>query len=515
MEQGSAVSISIFTITTVALTVGLSIAYILPRRQEIMANWGKYKTDPFLMFGAPFFKPADDPRSTTEFAADNFKDVMGALSNKIFLVFLQPVFELFVLFTSTINSVLNNIFAFRELLKNMFRALLRIFEPFMARFRIVINQIRKTFIHLNDAIGRVSAVATAAVFSGISMIRTMLNVFELMKIVIGAIIITLVVLTIFFWFVLWPVVPIIVAAIAIIVAAGGGSTLGDAASAFCFAPDTLIMLEGGIRVPIQSVPLGAKLQDGGTVEATLVFESKFTPFYSYKGVIVSGSHIVYEADGPCFVETSAHATRLDTAPPICYCLQTSSRRIPVDGSIVFADWEELEADDEEALIAWRQRVERVLNRCVLTVKYPPAVLQSEAVLSFSTLLQTPTGICPLSTIRPGMMVLNADGLPVRVLGLVQMDPSAIVAVHPMGSGSLSSACWVRPPGYGQWTGMQTFARAFPSVPSGTTAYGSLFTEDGTFLLANGWAVRDFTDVGPDHLAETHDETLRILKQRSK
>jgi hypothetical protein len=182
---------------------------------------------------------------------------------------------------------------------------------------------------------------------------------------------------------------------------------------------------------------------------------------------------------------------------------------------VFADWEELETDDEEALIAWRQQVERVLNRCVLTVTYPPAVLQSEAVLSFSTLLQTPTGICALSTICPGMMVLNADGLPVRVLGVVQMDPSAIVAVHPMGSGSLSSACWVRPPGYGQWTGLQTFARAFPPVSPGAVAYGSLFTEDGTFLLANGWAVRDFSDVGPDHLAETHAETLRILKQRSK
>ena len=120
---------AIFTIMTLGLTIGISITYISSRRKEIMGNWGKYKTDPFLMFGAPFFKPDDDPRSTTEFAKDNFSDVMNSLANKIFLVFLQPVFELFSIFTSTLNSVLTNIFAFRELLKNMFISFFIIWFP--------------------------------------------------------------------------------------------------------------------------------------------------------------------------------------------------------------------------------------------------------------------------------------------------------------------------------------------------------------------------------------------------
>lgn len=508
----------IFTLTTLGLTVGLSIAYLIPRRKEIMSNWGKYKTDPFIMFGAPFFKPDDDPRSTSQFAADNFSDVMNSLANKIFLVFLQPVFELFILFTNSLNSVLTNIFAFRDLLKNMFNAFFRIFEPFMARFRIVANQLRKTFIRLKDAISRVGAVATAAIFAGISTIRTMLNLFELMKIVIGAIIITLIILTIFFWFVLWPVVPIIVAAIAIIVAAGGGDTLGDAAAAFCFAPHTKIILENGTTVPIQSIPLGAILKGGGTVEATMVFQTPPHPFYSYKGVIVSGSHIVYEPD-PIFVKDSIHAVLTGETPITYYCLQTSSRRIPIQTptgeQIDFADWEELEEGDQKSLAAWHHTIEKVLNRIVLSVDYPPAVLESEAVLSSSTLIQTPTKICPLSEIRPGDLVFNADGIPVRVLGLVQMNSSAVTSVHTMGKSVLSSACWVRPPGYGRWSLIHSFSRAFLPSPPTTSSWMSLFTEDGTFLLASGWAVRDFTDVGPDHLADTHDETLHILKQRSK
>ena len=511
---------AIFTILTLGLTAGLSVAYIIPRRQEIMGNWAKYKTDPFLMFGAPFFKPADDPRSSAKFAEDNFMDVMSSLSNKIFLVFLQPVFELFSLFTTTLNSVLTNIFAFRELIKNMFTAFLRIFEPFMARFRSVSYQLRKTFIRLKDAINRVAAVTTAAIFAGISTIRTMLNIFELIKIVIGAIIITLIILTIFFWFVLWPVVPLILAAIGIIVAAGGGSTLGNAASVFCFAPDTKIILENGTTVPIQSISVGSLLKGGSSVEATMIFQTNPHLFYSYKGVIVSGSHIVYEGDDILFVKDSAYAIPCATAPTTYYCLSTSTRRIPIEtpmGEIVeFADWEELD-EEEDALLAWHNRVDIMLNRCPITVSYPKIMLESEAVLSPSTLIQTLTGLRPISDIKPGTWIFNSKGTPIQVLGVVTMDSSNVAGFHTLEKGAISCSCWVCPPGYDLWKPMHSFQRIFPVSTESILEdqWYSLFTEDGTFLLADGWAVRDFTDVGPDHIAETHPETLDILKQRSK
>jgi len=510
---------AVFTIMTLGLTVGLSVVYMYPRRKEIMANWGKYKTDPMMLFGAPFFKPDNDPRSSAQFAQDNFKDVMDSMLNKIFAVFLQPVFQLFSLFTSTLNSVLTNIFAFRDLLKNMFAALLRIFEPFMARFRTISNELRKTFIRLKDAISRVGAVATAAIFAGISTIRTMLNLFELMKIVIVAIIITLVVLTIFFWFVLWPVVPLIIAAIAIIISSGGGAALGDSAGAFCFGPTTQIQLQNGTTMPISSIPLGAVLKDGGVVEATMKFQTAPHPFYSYKGVVVSGSHIVYEPT-PGFVQDSVHATPTPP-PPVYYCLQTSTRRISIQSlsgeSIIFADWEELEEEDEDSLQEWYTTIDKMLNGIALSTSYPKSMLESDPVLAPSTLVQTPSGLRMLVSLQPGDKILNANAAPIHVLGVVQMDRSRIAGYHTMGKGQLSSACWVRPPGYTHWRPIHTFSRMFPfsteELPS--DPWISLFTEDGTFLLGGGWAVRDFTEVGPDHIQETHPETLRILKQQSK
>jgi len=133
------------------------------------------------------------------------------------------------------------------------------------------------------------------------------------------------------------------------------------------------------------------------------------------------------------------------------------------------------------------------------------------------LIQTPAGLCAISTIQPGSLVLNADGIPVKVLGIVQMDSSNVEQVQSVGKGMLSCSCWVRPPGIQLWRSLHSYARAFPLFPQTSThdIWYNLFTEDGTFLLGSGWAVRDFTDVGPDHLVDTHSETLRILKERTK
>jgi hypothetical protein len=261
------------------------------------------------------------------------------------------------------------------------------------------------------------------------------------------------------------------------------------------------------------------LKDNGVVEATMKFQTAPHPFYSYKGVVVSGSHIVYEPI-PGFVQDSIHATSTST-PSVYYCLQTSTRRISVQSSsgesIEFADWEELEEEDEDSLREWYTTIEKMLNGIVLSTSYPKSMLMSDPVLSPSTFVQTPSGLRMLSSLQPGDYILNANAAPIRVLGVVQMDPSRVAGYHTMGKGQLSSACWVRPPGYTHWRPIHTFSRMFPfsTEELSSDPWISLFTEDGTFLLGGGWAVRDFTEVGPDHIQDTHPETLRILKQQSK
>ena len=520
------ISIAIFSMVTIGLLSGLSMSYILPRRQEIMANWGTYKYDPFLMFGAPFFKPEDDPRSRAEFAKDNFGDVMDSLANKIFLVFLQPVFELFNLFTKTLNGVLNNIFAFRDLLKNMFISFLRIFEPFMARFRTVSHKLRMTFLRLKDSIGRVAAVSTAAIFAGISTIRTMMNVFELMKNVAVALLIILVVMVIFFWFVLWPVTPLILTAIYMLIASGAAGEVGGMASTFCFGGETPIQLQEGV-VPLQTVKVGDRLQDGETVQAVLTFSTPTRPqqFYDYKGIQVSGSHIVYE-EIPRFVKDSIHATPLPSAPSVYYCLQTSNRRIPVrlpsKELIEFADWEELEEEDLDSLVEWNKTVEKSLNRIITSSGYPLILLQGESAMTATTLLQTLTGAVPIGRIRPGDWILGASGLPTRVLGVVRIHPSEVAygsMLSEDGTALLSKRSWVRPAGHVLWMQMGRLPKRSMIPNHEGESWCNLFTEDGTFVLAepgyDGWALRDYTDVGPDHIADTHDSTLEILRANQK
>ena len=110
-----------FIAITVALFLGLVFIQASVNKTEIMANWPKYKSDPFYMFAAPLFKPDDDPRSRIQFATDNFRDAITELLNKIFAVLLQPLFQIFKILTDAITQNLTSLFNIKALLDNMWK----------------------------------------------------------------------------------------------------------------------------------------------------------------------------------------------------------------------------------------------------------------------------------------------------------------------------------------------------------------------------------------------------------
>ena len=103
---------------TVVLFLGLAFFSAYMRREEIMANWGNYKSDPLFMFAAPLFKPSDDPRSRIKFATDNFFDVVSTMIKNTFMVFLEPVFKIFKIFTDSLTQTSGGLFNLKALLAN-------------------------------------------------------------------------------------------------------------------------------------------------------------------------------------------------------------------------------------------------------------------------------------------------------------------------------------------------------------------------------------------------------------
>jgi len=113
----------------------------------------------------------------------------------------------------------------------------------------------------------------------------------------------------------------------------------------CFLPDTLISMSDGSKKKIIDIELKDNVAIGGNVFATAKF--LITNLYDYKGVKVSGSHMVNENNKWIRVEDSDIAKSLGNDEHVVYTLGTQNRRIVIN-DILFTDY--FEIDEKEELV---------------------------------------------------------------------------------------------------------------------------------------------------------------------
>ncbi len=493
---------------TVAMFMGLVFFSAYMRREEIAANWSKYRDDPFFIFAAPLFKPDDDPRSRAKFAADNFGEVLNGLLNKVFAVFLAPLMKIFTLLGSSVEESAKGLFNMRTLLGNMYKKFSSITDIFTRRFYNVFHSLRMTFLKLFSSMQKTYALSVSSVFAGISAYLALNNSFYFMMTVVIVILVILVVLVIFFFFLLAPALPVILGAIAIIAGTAIGGAVGGMGSTFCFAEGTQVRMASGVA-PIQSVKLGDTTVSGATVVGTMMFDTHAEDLYNLHGVIVSASHIVYEGGEPMHVCDHPNAHAVPYAPHSrLYCLITSDHHISVVGNagpLDFADWEEIDTADLEV---WNAFVQTTLNTKQRVQKPTEMQLNSEAAFTGKTRVWTPVGPAEIRGIHPGSILMDAGGKPTRVTGIVRLAASEIAGAVKLDTDAYASAgAWIHVDG--AWKQ----PHGANESPAEQTWY-NIFTESGTFRLCCGQhigtPVRDFTDVGPEQIADTYEWVLRTL-----
>ena len=113
----------------------------------------------------------------------------------------------------------------------------------------------------------------------------------------------------------------------------------------CFLPDTEITMADGSKKKIIDIELKDNIKIGGNVFATAKF--LITNLYDYKGVKVSGSHMVNENNKWIRVEDSDIAKSLGNDEHVVYTLGTQNRRIVIN-DILFTDY--FEIDEKEELV---------------------------------------------------------------------------------------------------------------------------------------------------------------------
>jgi hypothetical protein len=133
-------------------------------------------------------------------------------------------------------------------------------------------------------------------------------------------------------------------------AAGFGNSSGNAASGSsgsggggCFIAGTPIMMTDGTTKPVEQVDIGDEVLVGGPVFATGKF--LIDNLYEYKGIQVSGTHMVKEDGKWTRVEDSKHGKSLGDDDHIVYVFGSAHRRIMIN-SIEFTDYFELSEQEE-------------------------------------------------------------------------------------------------------------------------------------------------------------------------
>jgi len=491
-------------IMTLALSYGLARIMVGQHMKEIQAKWAEYRCAPEVMATASLFKPDTDPRSGFDYAFDNFSFCTSEIAKSVLTVALKPVLDVFYQMTNSAIQSIGFTMNLRTLASNLFNGLNRIFDVFTRRFNLTIHELHKTFMLQMSAIAKANAIANASIYAGISVIRTIMNLFKLMMIVSVAILVILVVLVIFLFFILAPTIPVILIAISALSATAMAGSVGGMSDAFCFAGDTRVRMATGTK-RIDTIAIGDLLEDGSCVTATMKFVTDPTAaFYRIDGIHVSGSHLVYRDGKPFLVSSLPEAVEVAPADYV-YCLNTTSHKIAVGGDTsvwIFADWEELDDVDMEG---WERLVQQALNGSV-TQSSSMELLESESGIEPYTQISVESGYIAAEKIRPGDKIRDGEGF-TRVLGTVQIEGTETRVMGSINGIVCSGACWIEEEG--RWMRAAASKRWVSQLP--VKRMVMFVTESGSFNVT-GLKMRDFTDVGLSDIDKTYKFTINQLSR---
>jgi hypothetical protein len=496
-------------IVTVGLTAGLAFMLVSGDIQNIKENWDTRRCELPIMIMGNLFKPNSYEGSPSDFSTENMNFCTRQLAKSVLVFILAPVTAILGNQSNVLGILGNSLNMMRTLLSNATGSFGKLIEPFYRRFLLIGGNFRVVFQQFLSAMNRVFAIAVSQLFMGISAVVGMQNIVSFVIKVVMIIMAIIIAIFILLFFVLAPFLPIILSVIAILASVG---VAVSGTEVFCFSPDTEILLASGHTKPISQIQVGDKLPHEGEVEGILLTtRNPNLPMFSYKGVYVSGSHLVWENKKWVPVNCSEHSQNVHYEGERLYSLRTTSRDIfakSSDGNIVlFKDWEEIPPGNDTLDAEWDLLVQSMLGNTI--IQTIPST--TDPLFSPNCFVAKDSRLVPISTIQIGDLIgTNMKGDQTRVLGVytgeVAMDPALIHGRwHTDGVWWKRETNWLHRPSHNSIE--KTAARGV-----------HLITESGVFWIHAGThsgIVRDFTEVGSDQIMEATVMILNFLNEKPK
>lgn len=503
MSKLSAISISL--VFMVAITAVVAINH----RISVAKNWDEMRCSPYVIPIAGFYKPTADSRSAVEFARANFSFCQKEYIQDALRVAAADTKEV-VAEQGAIAAIVQDMASvFADIFKNLWSFCYGAFATFKERMTVVTKLFHNMMINLHSLVDRMQGAILSLIMALMSLVVAFINSIQVTLMVSIIIIGILLVMMILLFFLLMPISGLIatmsaIASVAVVTAV----TIVAAAEASggCFTGDTLISTQSGAR-PIKSIRVGDLLGDGGQVTAVHRFRTA-DALYKMGSSIVSGEHLVVLQNTlrqP--VKNHQRAVPYTNCSKIneLWCLTTTTRTIPTPDGILYADWEEIYAEDTGRLQEWHGAVWHRLNRSPPPIqKIPDSLLQSEAALSPTCSVRRQLFFCgiPYRTetimvdrIQIGDILEDGPGW-TTVIGIVDVAGSEVEKSVILEGQQMSVATWIH---HGDHHRELWKPAGFTSDPVDPLLqpmrWRHLYTDSGSFSLGSGLHIRDASDVG--------------------
>jgi hypothetical protein len=524
-----------FMLISVGLLFLLGLLISKLERSSVMKNWDKRRCEFAVMTAGAFFKPKDDPRTSTDFAADNFTFCMKSYVDKFMQLAMLPFQAIFSKHMGIANDGMNILNTMRHIASSMYNAFLDLLEPFFKRFTYATYEISRIIQYLRMAFRRLNAVVVNTLYQGLTMFRGMINTIQFVIKVIMIICGILLAIIIILIFILFPFIPMILAVLGAIVAtilgiimvvAGSVDSAVSMKKGFCFAEDSLIKIKRNnkyITVKVKDVKIGDELAENcGIVTTVIEMDGKEVPLYNINGINVSGSHVVKGKDGIWkLVEDDSRAIKIDDRSNILYCFNTTSHKIPIIGTdneiMIFRDWEELDDEDDEGHLLWNYMILNILNKSKEYDIWKNGVKSNTEIglMSENTKIRIKNGYKDIKSIKIGDKILNSKNEESEVLGVINGEINGESESEFWKTDLISLESEMESGKSGVWKRINGNVKSGNGVLYGKT----LITDSGHFIimdmeLKTEKIVRDFTDIGYNNIHQTYpmvSERLRIFK----
>jgi len=352
--------ILIVIIILVIVFLGVSYFSFLNQIKPIKANWLQERCNPKYMPFAGLINKKDD-QTVLQATAQNFEECSQTTLQNISSYAMAPIYYTVHLITQTFNEVSSGVNSARGMFHNVRNSVTSVGDDVYNRSLNVMTPIQEYFIAIKSALGKVTGVATASIY-------TLYGSYLALKSLLGAIIevviiimVALAALIVILWILpfTWPVaasmtsvflavlIPLIILTVTMQNVFKSSINLPKQPGS-CFDGDTIIEFEDKTKIPISKLDkthIGKEIKGGHKIISIFKFKTDNNKIYKINDILVSGSHrILYNGK---YIRVNNHPNKIEISDynkDFIFCLNTNTGKIPIFNSI-FLDYDDLLEED--------------------------------------------------------------------------------------------------------------------------------------------------------------------------